>query len=200
MNTDKKKIIFFGDSITQQGTEKADGFVNLLRERYRNLEISGSGIGGNKVYDLYLRLYSDVLSQNPFLVVIFIGINDVWHKLSSGTGTDYAKFIQFYQAIIDCIKTQNISLLLCTPSLIGELRNNKNELDRDLDFYADGIRKLAEDNDVLLCDLREKFLFYEEKFNKKNLRKGILTNDGIHLNKSGNYFLAEQFEPFLLNL
>ena len=57
---------------------------------------------------------NDVLSKKPDVVVIYIGVNDVWHKSSSGTGTDADKFVKFYQAIIDKLKAQNAKIILCT--------------------------------------------------------------------------------------
>ena len=99
MNNKPKKIIFFGDSITQAGVEPG-GYVDLIKKALdpTKYEVIGAGIGGNKVYDLYLRMEEDVLNKKPNLVVIYIGVNDVWHKQSSRTGTDYDKFIKFYQA------------------------------------------------------------------------------------------------------
>src|SRR5687768_2544315 len=81
----KQRIIFFGDSITQAGVQPT-GYITKLGELVKqkglenNYELIGAGIGGNKIYDLYLRMDEDVLSKNPDMVVIWIGVNDVWHK------------------------------------------------------------------------------------------------------------------------
>ena len=72
----KKKIIFFGDSITEAGV-KPGGYITQIGDlaSKENLsakyEFIGAGIGGNKVYDLYLRLENDVLSKNPDVVYHF---------------------------------------------------------------------------------------------------------------------------------
>ena len=92
----KDRILFFGDSITQMGTNKG-GYIELLKNDLEKngtadqYEILASGVGYNKVYDLYLRMEEDVLAKNPDKVFIWIGVNDVGHK-SSGTGTDPDKF------------------------------------------------------------------------------------------------------------
>lgn len=71
----KKRVIFFGDSITQAGVEPG-GYITVLGELLKqkgldnNYELNGAGIGGNKIYDLYLRLEDDVLSKKPDIVVI----------------------------------------------------------------------------------------------------------------------------------
>ena len=101
----KLKILFFGDSITQAGAQP-NGYIVKLDSIIKHahlqdsIELSGAGVGGNKVYDLYLRMEDDVMQKNPDVVVIYVGINDVWHKTSSGTGTDPDKFEKFYRAII----------------------------------------------------------------------------------------------------
>jgi len=103
--TDKsKKVVFFGDSITQMGVNPggyiADMKDMLAQQGVTNYDLVGAGIGGNKVYDLYLRMPSDVIAQSPDIVVIYVGVNDVWHKTTYGTGTDADKFEKFYRAII----------------------------------------------------------------------------------------------------
>jgi lysophospholipase L1-like esterase len=96
----KQRVVFFGDSITQAGVE-AGGYITRIGENLAKkgaaaqYELVGAGISGNKVYDLYLRLENDVLAKNPDIVVIWVGVNDVWHKTSYGTGTDADKFENF---------------------------------------------------------------------------------------------------------
>lgn len=199
MKSNRKRVVFFGDSITQQGATKASGYINMLKKQVdtNKFELIGAGIGGNKVYDLYLRLEEDVLAKKPDLVFIYVGINDVWHKQSSRTGTDYPKYIKFYQALIDKIKASGSKIVLCTPSVIGEKRTGTNELDTELDKYSTGIRELATKNNLPLCDLRKAFTSYEEKNNEQDLEKGILTTDRVHLNDQGNLFVAEQMLPFV---
>lgn len=193
----KKKILFFGDSITQAGVQP-NGYIkkfdSLLNEKglASMYETIGSGIGGNKVYDLYLRMESDVLAKNPDAVVIFVGVNDVWHKRTSGTGTDADKFERFYNAIIKKLKAKNIAVFLCTPAAIGEKTDFTNELDGDLNKYASIIRTIAKNNNCPLIDLRQEFLNYLKTNNPDNKDRGVLTTDGVHLNTTGNIFVAQK--------
>src|SRR5690349_23688471 len=74
------RIVFLGDSITQQGAGPK-GYVTLIRKELEekhpdlNAEVIGAGISGNKVPDLQRRLDKDVLQKKPTVVVIYIGIN-----------------------------------------------------------------------------------------------------------------------------
>jgi len=192
----KQRIVFFGDSITQAGV-KPDGFITRLGEMMKqkgidnNYELTGAGIGGNKVYDLYLRMDEDVMAKNPDVVVIWVGVNDVWHKRSFGTGTDPDKFEKFYNAIIKKLQAKNIKVLICTPAAIGEKTDFSNEQDGDLNKYSNIIRSIAKNNNCQLIDLRKMTLDYNLANNKENKDRGILTIDGVHLNETGNKVVAD---------
>ena len=137
----KKKIVFFGDSITELGVNKG-GYIDLLNNRIANngqtnqFELLGAGIGGNKIYDLYLRLEKDVLNKDPNMVVIWIGVNDVWHKSTKNTGTDYDKFGLFYDALVQKIQAKGAKVALVTPAVIGERNDHSNPQDGDLNSYS----------------------------------------------------------------
>lgn len=97
--TPTTRVVFLGDSITEladnkegEGTYK--GFLTLLRENVsQEIELINKGISGDKVSDLLIRYQKDVIELNPDIVFVYIGINDVWHKYATGTGTD----IDFYE-------------------------------------------------------------------------------------------------------
>lgn len=203
MPQQKQHIVFFGDSITQAGVEPG-GYITVLGKMLTEkglgdqYQLTGAGIGGNKVYDLFLRMEEDVLAKNPNTVVIWVGVNDVWHKRSFGTGTDADKFEKFYQAIIKKFQAKNIKVLLCTPAAIGEKTDFSNELDGDLNKYSGIIRDIARKNNCGLIDLRKTFLSYNLAHNPDNKEKGILTNDGVHLNEKGNQLVAEEMMKALM--
>ena len=193
----KQRIIFFGDSITQAGVQPT-GYITKLGEMLKqknvdnNYELIGAGIGGNKIYDLYLRMDDDVLSKSPDMVVIWVGVNDVWHKRTYGTGTDPDKFEKFYSAVLKKLQQKNIKVAICTPAAIGEKTDFSNELDGDLNKYSSIIRGIAKKNGCALIDLRHSFLQYNLANNGENKDRGILTTDGVHLNEKGNYLVAEE--------
>ncbi|RZJ80802.1 MAG: G-D-S-L family lipolytic protein [Flavobacterium sp.] len=198
MKPKPKKVIFFGDSITQAGVN-GNGYINLLKTSLDStkFQLHGAGIGGNKVYDLYLRMEDDVLNKKPDLVFIYVGINDVWHKLGARTGTDYDKYLKFYQALINKIQANGSKIVLCTPTVIGEKKDGTNEVDADLNHYANGVRELAAKNNLPLCDLRKAFVDYIANNNPEDKEKGILTTDRVHLNDAGNKLVADTMLPFI---
>ena len=191
------RVVFFGDSITEAGAQPG-GYIVRTKEalektgRGGDYDLIGAGIGGNKVYDLYLRMDDDVLAQKPDVVVIWIGVNDVWHKSSFGTGTDPDKFGKFYAAIINKLLDKHIKVILCTPAVIGEKTDFTNMQDGDLNAYSQIIRNLAQKFHCGLVDLREVFHNYELKNNPGNKESGILTRDRVHLNDAGNQLVSEK--------
>ncbi len=199
------RIVFFGDSITEAGVGP-EGFITRIGESLKSkglggrYELVGAGIGGNKVYDLYLRMEEDVLARNPDMVFIWVGVNDVWHKQSFGTGTDPDKFVKFYRAIIQKLQARNIKVVLCTPATIGERTDFSNQQDGDLNKYSQLIRDLAKDLQCGLVDFRDIFHRYELSNNPGNKAEGILTSDGVHLNAVGNQLAADHMLEALLAL
>jgi len=192
-----ERIVFLGDSITQGGVSP-NGYVTIIKktltEKHKDLgiEVIGAGISGNKVPDLQKRLEKDVLAKKPTLVIIYIGINDVWHgERDPAKGTSKEKFESGLKEIIGKIKDRGARVVVCTPSVIGEKKAGANSLDSKLDEYSEISRKVAMDTKSDLCDLRKAFLDHLTKNNESNKESGILTGDRVHLNDAGNKFVAE---------
>jgi lysophospholipase L1-like esterase len=191
------RIVFLGDSITKGGEGKS-GYITLFRKALEDhhkdlgVEVINAGISGNKVPDLEKRLQKDVLDKKPTMVVIYIGINDVWHgEKDPARGTPKDKFESGLKDIIKQIQDAGANVVLCTPSVIGEKKPGTNDLDTKLDEYSDVSRAVAKESKVSLCDLRKAFQDYESANNKDDKDKGVLTTDRVHLNESGNKLVAE---------
>ena len=190
-------IVFLGDSITQGGGGES-GYITLfskaLEKHHKDLgiDVVNAGISGNKVPDLQGRLKKDVLDKKPTIVVIYIGINDVWHgENDPAKGTTKEKFAAGLKDIIKQIQDAGAKVILCTPSVIGEKKPGTNKLDAKLDEYSDVSRAVAKDTKVPLCDLRKAFQEYELANNKDDQEKGLLTGDRVHLNEAGNKLVAD---------
>jgi len=189
------RIVFLGDSITAGGVRK-DGYVtlvaNAIAECHGDLgvEVIGAGISGHKVPDCQKRLEKDVLDKKPTIVVIYIGINDVWHW-NRDAGTTKEKFENGLRDLIKRSQDVGARVILCTPSVIGEKTDGSNRFDAMLDEYSAISGKVASATDSQVVDLRKKFLAYLKQHNEANSEKNILTTDGVHLNPAGNRFVAD---------
>jgi len=196
-----ERIVFLGDSITEAGNQPG-GYVSLVRDELATrfptlgIEVIGAGISGNKVPDLEARLDRDVLARKPTTVVIYIGINDVWHSLQGG-GTPKETFEKGLRSIVDRIRAGGARTILCTPTVIGERAIGSNPLDAMLESYSDITRRVAADMKTGLLDLRTacgQHLAAHHAATKGTFTddKGVLTSDSVHLNATGNRFLADR--------
>jgi lysophospholipase L1-like esterase len=196
------RIVFLGDSITAAAV-KPNGYITLIKDSIAanhpdlGIETFGAGISGNKVANLQARLEKDVLAKKPTIVFIYIGINDVWHwrkskegELKGGTTTE--AFESGLKDIIAKINAAGARVILCTATVIGEMHDGSNERDAMLDEYCAISRKVATDTNSQMVDLRKTFIDQLKTKNPDNLKKGVLTGDGVHLNPAGNRLVAEE--------
>lgn len=200
-NNKVQKVVFFGDSITAAGESDPSGYINLMRQQLdsTDYQLIGRGIGGNKVTDLENRLEKDVLSLNPDIVFVYIGINDVWHfyEPEGAVGTEIDRYEKGLYAIADQLQNQDIRVIFCTPTVIGEDPAFGGQINQELDQYADVVRKVADDTGAELCDLRKEIKAYLQQNNPQSQNSGVLTSDRVHMNKNGNQFLAEHMLKYL---
>ena len=188
------RIVFLGDSITAAGV-RPDGYVTLTAKAIAaacpalGVTVIGAGISGHKVPDCQKRLDRDVIKKKPTIVLIYIGINDVWHW-NRNRGTKKEDFDSGLRDLIKRINAAGARVILCTPTVIGEKTDGSNTYDKMLDEYAGITRKVAADTGSQLLDLRTLFMAYLKKHNTTNAARGVLTGDTVHLNGTGNRFLA----------
>ena len=202
-NGNKKQVVFLGDSITEEGRTLELGFINLLEESLdsEKFNLIGKGISGDKVSDLLVRYEDDVLAQNPDIVFIYIGINDVWHSYDVGKGSDIDFYEKGLRKIITDIKKRGAKIILCTPTVIGERVTFEDELevkrDQELDAFAGVVRNLSSEFNTELLDLRTIFKDYIVENNQNNDYQDFLTDDGVHLNDAGNKLIADEMIKYI---
>ena len=185
-------ILFLGDSITEAGAGP-HGYVTLagkaLAETVPGTKVIGAGISGNRVPDLLARVDRDVIARKPDVVVIYIGINDVWHS-QNGRGTPKGEFEKGLETLVEKIRHAGAKVILCTPTVIGEKKAGTNKLDEMLDEYADVTRAVAAKAKTSLVDLRAACVEHLAEHNRDDAEHGILTTDGVHLTPAGDAFIA----------
>lgn len=186
---DGDRVVFFGDSITQEG-----GYIALLRERISgaglDAELINKGVSGNRVPDLLARVERDVLALEPDLVVVYIGINDVWHMESPRGGTGLGDYESGLCELLGLLRGRGARLVLATPSVIGEKPRGENRLDAELDAYAAVSARVAGEHGAVLCDLRSAFFAYLGAHNPGGEEMGVATTDGVHMTAEGSGVIA----------
>lgn len=192
----RKKIVFFGDSVTNQGARPGGYITRIIRilkeaDIEYQYELTGAGVDGNTVQDLYQRMDKDILERGADTVVIFIGIDEILQK-PAGDENAVKKFKTTYEAIIKKLDAAAIKIVLCTLTVIGEKSDYMNEPDADIEIYSEIIRKTGAEYDLPVVDLRRAFINYNLINNVSNNEQGTLTYDKVHLNDTGNQLAAEE--------
>lgn len=197
------KIIFFGDSITDSNRnydvpighseQIGDGYVRIFsamtfRDFNDKYLVINQGVNGNRVWDLENRLSKDVLSYSPDLVVIMIGINDVWRKYDthsdSITQISLDDFYISYKKILEKIDKQNITTILLSPFFL-ELNKN-DEMRIELNAYIEKVETLAKEFNLTFVNVQD----YMDQF-LENHSSYLISNDRVHLNFLGDFLLAD---------
>lgn len=210
------RIVFHGDSITSQSIGES-GFTTLLQRALATkrpdlrVRVSATGESGRKTTALVASLPYDVLDQQPTVVFIYIGVNDVWHREPrfGGKGTSPDDYAAAVREEIKLVREAGALPVLATPAVIGEKTDGTNDMrmamtatpptsgdpilaDGPLNDYAAISRAVAKEQDVELCDLRTAFMTYLKANNPAQKFQGILTVDGVHLSPAGNRLVAEE--------
>ncbi|MTH51958.1 hydrolase [Bacillus mangrovi] len=192
----KGKILFIGDSITDAGRRKdkeeiGKGYVKLIRDYYVQHElqafICNKGVSGNRVTDLADRWEKDVIRENPDVVSISIGINDVWRQLDSPGIKQVLpdEFKEVYtHLLLETTEKTSARLILMEPTIIEE--DLQSEGNRKLAPYITVIRDLAEKFQAKLIPSHVAFLE-----DLKQSDRTALTTDGVHLTSRGSRLLAD---------
>ncbi len=201
------KIAIYGDSVTMQG-----GYITMMNkaiaasDKTKGLKVKllKHGLNGGRVPTVLAgkcpwgtlggTMKELLKKEKADVVVIFLGINDVWHGKK---GTSPKEFKSGLKEMVSMARAAGGKVVLATLTMIGEKPGRTNPLDKKLDQYAEITRDLARSEKCVLVDLRKAFCDYIEKHNTKKDAKGkfprskILTYDGVHMLPAGNNLIAE---------
>lgn len=190
------KIIFFGDSITEGGRDTGNkydlgsGYVKILEGKLRLLypdckfEILNCGVGGDRTDELLLRVGRDVVDENPDVVVLQIGVNDVWRRFTDGTGKTAEEFRANYQSLVKTIKETGARVILLEPYVLN--MEDKKRFRPYLAEYNAQIRAIAEAEEVPLIPVDEIFTGVTQ-----DTPPSKFSVDGVHPTHRGCRYLAD---------
>ncbi len=190
------KIVFFGDSITDSGRNPHDpadlgvGFVKIAAGKLRllypdaELELLNRGVGGDRTEQLLARVEKDVVEEHPDVVVLQVGINDVWHRFLNGTVVTPERFEHNYSEIVRRIKETGASVIVMQPFVLR--MGDKPRLRPYLDSFNAIIRKIAEREELTVIPVDEIFMGVTQ-----DIEPSQFTLDGVHPTHRGCRYLAD---------
>ena len=205
------KIIFFGDSITdasrQRGTTDAgrvpeeysvhplaygSGHVfltaaQLFYEKPNYYEILNRGIGGDRLPQLYARIQLDVWNENPDVLSILVGINDI-PRQKNPNFTDLERWGRLYRMMIRDTqeKCPNTKIILCEPYVLtkrGDVERNEY-----MPKYAAETKKIAEEFGLTFVPLQKKMDEAVDIYGVQGC-----TYDGGHPNLVGSMVISKEW-------
>lgn len=191
------KIVMLGDSITKNASQQG-GYVWLLQEYLKRLypeetrEIINAGISGNKSTDMQERFQTDVLNARPDVVMINVGVNDVWHsftKVGENAGVPLNRYRDNVAEMVKAAQAQGITVVLLSPTVIYENLNGPEN--QRLASYVGAMREIAVEYGCHFVDLNMPFRHVISTYQRyAGQAENILTRDGVHLNLAGNQIMA----------
>ena len=201
------KILLYGDSITDAGRNKdvrvpnvpwAYGYgyptliaASLYSEDPTKYTVINRGISGNRIVDLYSRIKIDVWNEQPDVLSILIGINDIWHELNYKNGVELERFDKIYRMLIEDTKKvlPNVKIMLIEPFVLkGTATEEKFEGFTEVYKYSEAIKKIADDYGCVFVATQEKLSSAAEKFGAEHF-----LYDGVHPMLAGASLIANEW-------
>ena len=205
------KIVFFGDSITDASRTRGSadagrvaeqpsilpqaygtGYVfliasQLLYEKPNAYEIINRGIGGDRLPQLYARIRLDVWNEQPDVLSILVGTNDV-NDGENPNYTELERWGRIYRMMIrDTIeKCPKTKIMICEPFSV---RENIRPL---ISEYAAEAKKIAQEFSLPFVQLQEQLEKAVEIYGMQNC-----FYDGTHPNLVGSKVISDAWLQIL---
>ncbi|MGF6824389.1 acyl-CoA thioesterase-1 [Microbacterium sp. ZKA21] len=189
-----RTILFFGDSITDAGRRNdpeqlGDGYVRLIAARLADarpdLRVVNRGIGGDRTGDLIARLDVDCIDENPDVVSILIGINDVWRRYDDDDATSAEQFEANLRTILTAIRERtDAAIVILEPFLLPV--TDKLRFREDLDPKIEIERRLADEFGATFVPLDAVLAAAAQTDGPESI-----AGDGIHPTADGHRIVAE---------
>jgi len=168
-----RNIICFGDSITEGwGAGVGEDYPSLLRKRVSRPVIN-AGRSGDTTGEALQRLEEDVLSADPYLVIVELGANDYLKQAPR------QQTFKNLDEIVSRIQERGAMVVLAEVR-VGLLR----------DEYYEGLRAIAENRRALFIpDIMRGITWNAD-----------LKSDGIHPNAKGYALIAGKIYQYIAAL
>ena len=166
----EKRIIFFGDSITE--------FWSAIDPDYfKGKHHVNRGISGQTTPQMLIRFRADVIALQPKVVVILAGINDI----AGNTGPSSIEMIRDnIFSMTELAKANHVKIILCSvlPALDFPWKPNQNPVAK-IKAINKIVKNYAYKNKIKYVD------YYSSMVDERQGLKINYSDDGVHPNKAG---------------
>ena len=169
-SSEENRIVFFGDSITEQ-------WVDIVPDFFTQNNYIGRGIGGQTTPQMLLRFRNDVIKLKPKIVHILAGTNDI--AGNSGPVT-LEMILDNIISMAELAKTNNIKVVLASilPALDYPWIEGIKPAEKIIELN-NMIKDYADKNNLLYID------YHSLMANEQNGMKEKYTTDGVHVTELG---------------
>lgn len=167
---EEKRIVFFGDSITE-------GWKTIHPEFFIGKTYINRGINGQTTSQMLLRFRPDVIELKPKIVVILAGTNDI----AGNTGpTAPETILGNLISMCESAKANDIQVILCSilPAYDYPWRRGMEPAEKIVRLNS-MIQQYAVANDIPYAD------YHSAIVDERKGLKPIYSEDGVHPNKEG---------------
>lgn len=186
-------LLFIGDSITDCNRNRlranglGTGYVAKVAKALPEFNVINRGISGNRVIDLKARWTKDALDLHPDILVVLIGVNEVWHQLKFGSPYTEAQYEVDYREILTLSKhaNPNLKIVLMQPFIF-----EVGEVDGDWALPLNRLKHIVE---RIANELADAYIPLQDILNNAALTHGeeALLPDGVHPSDLGHRIIAD---------
>lgn len=167
----KSRIVFMGDSITEEWGRLSPGF-------FQPTHYVNRGIGGQTTPQMLLRFKHDVINLNPAIVFILAGTNDI----AGNTGPANQGMITtniFSMAELSLRFSIKVVLSSILPVDKYPWAENIKEVPETISKINQQLKSFSQEHNIIYLD------YYSSMVGENRGLKKEYTTDGVHLNKKG---------------
>lgn len=168
--SDKKRVVFIGNSITQQWKELNPDF--FVGKSYIN-----RGISGQTTPQMLVRFRADVVNLKPAVVVILAGTNDI----AGNTGPSTIDMVaDNLMSMAEIARANGIKVILSSILPVYDYPWKPGIEPAETIIKLNGmIREYTEENSMIYLD------YFSKMVDDKSGLMAELSPDGVHPNKAG---------------
>ena len=167
----EKRIVFMGDSITEE-------WGNLYPEFFSGNYYINRGIGGQTTPQMLIRFKPDAIDLKPYAIIILAGTNDI----AGNTGPSTVRMITdniFSMAELAIAYEIKVVLASILPVYQYPWVDDVLDPPSAIDSINSKIKEYVENKDLVFLD------YYSSMVDDRKGLKSDYTSDGVHPNEAG---------------
>jgi lysophospholipase L1-like esterase len=171
----EKRVVFFGDSITE-------GWARHWNEFFAGKPYIDRGISGQTSEQMVLRFHQDVVDLKPAVVILLAGTNDV----AENTGPMTPEMtINDFRAMLEMARANNIKFAVCSILPAADFWWHRGlEPAPRIRSLNQQLKAWADSEHLIWID------YYTPMADESGGMKAALSPDGVHPNASGYAIMA----------